>query len=172
VHAALGECAEAVPALEKYLKMKEKDPKAEAMRTLAECKARLAPAQTRLMVSSEPAGAEVRIDDARAAPIGVTPFESGAVAPGVHKVFVGKRGFRQASGEVKLVAGMIASINLKLEAEVVIVAPAPPPPPQRKSRAGLIAGVVVGSVAAVALGVGLGVGLGLPRTQVLEPIGP
>jgi tetratricopeptide (TPR) repeat protein len=169
-HAALGECAQAVPAFEQYLKVKQKDPKAEAMRTLAECKTRLTPAQPRLLVVSEPSGAEVRLDDARAAPVGVTPFESGAVEAGMHRVFLSKVGFKPTSGEVKLVPGMIASLNLKLETEAVLIAQPPVMLERKRSKTGLIVGVVVGSVAVVGLAVGLGVGLGLPRPQVLEPI--
>jgi hypothetical protein len=169
-HAALGECARAVPSLEQYLKVKQKDPKAEAMRTLAECKARLTPAQPRLLVVSEPAGAEVRLDDARAAPLGVTPFESGAVEAGMHRVFLTKVGFKPATGEVKLVPGMIASLNLKLETEAVLITQPSVVVDRKRSNVGMIVGVVVGSVAVVGLAVGLGVGLGLPRPQVLEPI--
>jgi tetratricopeptide (TPR) repeat protein len=170
-HATLGECAEAIPFLEQYLLLKKTDVKAEAMRTLAECRAKTANSAGRLVVTSTPPGAEVRVDVESGDPAGTTPYENAALAPGPHSVFVTKGGFRPARQEAKIAPGMISNLSFTLEA---IVAPPPPRPveaPKAKPRY-WIAGVVVGSVAAVALGVGLGVGLGLPKGTVLEPIGP
>ncbi len=170
-HATLGECAEAIPFLEKYMTLKTSDVKAEAMRTLAECKAKVAGSAGRVMITSTPSGAEVRFDSESGPPAGVTPFESATLAPGTHSVFASKSGFRSARGEVKVAAGMISHVGLTLEELPLIVTP-PPPRASRPKPRYWIAGVVAGSVAAVALGVGLGVGLGLPRTTVLDPIGP
>jgi tetratricopeptide (TPR) repeat protein len=169
-HASLGECADAIPFLEQYLALKKTDVKAEAMRTLAECRTKTAVAPGRLMVTSNPTGAEVRVDVESGEPAGTTPYESATLVPGPHQVFVSKSGFRSARQEAKIAAGMISNLNFNLEA--AIVAPPPPPVEHKPKPRYWIAGVVVGSVAAVALAVGLGVGLGLPRGTVLEPIGP
>src|SRR5262245_24875688 len=58
-HASLGHCAEAVPALEEYLRRKREAPAPGAESTLAACRARLAAVVGTLHVESDPPGAEV-----------------------------------------------------------------------------------------------------------------
>jgi hypothetical protein len=76
-HAAADQCVEALPALEEYLKKKQGDAKPEALRALAACKIAVKtsapkPRTLSVRIASEPAGAEVHLNDGPAQ--GKTPL--------------------------------------------------------------------------------------------------
>jgi tetratricopeptide (TPR) repeat protein len=125
-HAAAGQCEQALPFLESYLKRKQGEPKPEALRTLADCKVKTQKQPGRLRVTSEPAGAEVRLDRADGAPAGVTPFETAEIAIGPHRVFLDKPGFQQVVEQVSVEAGMIAAVRIPLVRVAPVEQPRPP----------------------------------------------
>ncbi len=129
-----GRCPQAIPFLEEYLRRKKQNPKAEAGQMLAECRSKAVAPTGRIVVTSEPSGAEVRFDDVQGPIVGVTPYESQPVHPGRHRVFVAKSGFRGASSEVVVNAGERATFTVALVPEAApppprVVRAAPPPPP-------------------------------------------
>jgi hypothetical protein len=133
-HARGGRCDQAVPSLEEYLKRKKGEANPEARSVLDDCKRKLAaPAPrppARLIVTSDPPGAEVRIDDAAGAPVGYTPFES-SLPEGRHRVLVSKPGFDTQVREVDGVSGTLAKLNFSLSPTPPprpVVVPPPPPP--------------------------------------------
>ena len=115
-HARAGRCPEAVGFLEEYLRRKTKDPKPEALTSLEQCKSKAPPPSGKLVVTTEPAGAEVRIGDPNAPALGLTPFEKDGFAVGETKVFVWRDGYRPAVKDANIVAGQAASIAITLEA--------------------------------------------------------
>jgi tetratricopeptide (TPR) repeat protein len=137
-YARSGRCEQAIPHLEEYLRRKQQNPKPEAAGTLEDCRKRAARAMGRVVVTSDPSGAEVRFDDAEGPPLGTTPFESQPLPPGRHRVFVAKSGFRSASSEVAVNAGERSTFTVALVAEATprVVAPEkpriaiPPAPPE------------------------------------------
>lgn len=122
-YARSGRCEQAIPFLEEYLRRKKQNPKLEAADTLNDCKKRAARPTGKIIVTSEPAGAEVRFDDVQGLVVGVTPFESQPMPPGRHRVFVAKSGYRGAASEVVVNAGERSTFTVALVAEVQ----APPP---------------------------------------------
>jgi hypothetical protein len=132
-NARAGRCDAAVPALEEYLKRK-RDPKPEAVAALEDCRRRAVAARpARFSVTSTPPGAEVRVDEPGAAPVGVTPFE-GLLAGGRHRVFVSLPGYQTEVRDVDAAPGSIAQLSLAL-AVATMPAPMPPPPPPREVHA-------------------------------------
>jgi hypothetical protein len=138
-HAAAGQCEQALPFLEQYLKLKKGEPKPEALRTLADCKVKTQKVPGRLRVTSDPSGAEVRVDHNDGPPAGVTPFETASVAPGPHRVFVEKAGYQLVIEQIAVEAGVIAALRVPLSpVRQAPPVPAPvaeqprpqPPPPQ------------------------------------------
>jgi hypothetical protein len=123
-YARMGHCEQAIPYLEEYLRRKRSNPKPEAQTTLAECRSRAVAPTGKIIVTSEPPGAEVRFDDMQGPILGVTPFESQPMAPGRHRVFVARSGYRGASGDVVVNAGERATFTVALVTEMA------PPPPQ------------------------------------------
>jgi hypothetical protein len=122
-HARAGRCEDSIPFLEEYLKRKTKDPKPEAVQTLEDCRRRL---PGKLSVTSEPDGAEIRVDDPNGPVIGTTPFSSSKLPPGRHKIVVSKAGFITGSSEVNISPGTTANVVLSLTAEPKPVTPPPP----------------------------------------------
>ena len=115
-HARAGRCPESVGFLEEYLRRKTKDPKPEAQTTLEQCKSKAPPPAGKLVVTSEPAGAEVRIGDPNAPALGLTPFEKDGFAIGDTKIFVWRDGYRPAVKDVSIGAGQSSTVAITLEA--------------------------------------------------------
>src|SRR5205085_1006380 len=80
----LGECRAAIEHLDGFLaRVPADDPRAEEARKARErCRAELAPPVGTIEIRSRPPGAEVRLDDESAAPVGVTPLARPEVAAG------------------------------------------------------------------------------------------
>jgi hypothetical protein len=188
VDARLGRCADAVSELEIFLgKVPATDSRTvEAITLRDRCKEELQPKTGTLSIDSTPPGAEVRIDDEKAAPVGVTPYRNPAISVGAHVAYVRKGGFVAKSKGFQVERGQAVQLDVALEAVpvpvVIVPAPLPPPPPpsiekpvekpaaekpavvaekpapppKKKSKA-WIAGVVV-PIAILALG-GLGYGI-------------
>jgi tetratricopeptide (TPR) repeat protein len=136
---ASGQCAEAVPMLEEYVRRKPRDPWPEAVRVLSECKQRLAgpereekPAGT-FRVTSDPPGAQVRIDDPDGAMLGTTPYESTGLATGLHRLYVSAPDYRPAVGEVRIQPGVTASLRVTL-APLRTLSREPAPSPTRLGK--------------------------------------
>jgi hypothetical protein len=127
-----GRCAEAIPFLEEYLRRKA-NAKPEAGAALADCRARTASARLpgKVQITSDPLGAEVRIDDANGLVVGNTPYESTALTPGTHRLFLSLRGFRPGAGEVLVQPGTTTTLAVALSPEP---RPAPPSPPPEAPR--------------------------------------
>lgn len=115
-HARAGRCPESVGFLEEYLRRKAKDPKPEALTTLEQCKSKAPPPAGKLVVTTEPAGAEVRIGDPNAPAVGLTPFEKDGFATGETKIFVWREGYKPAVKDVNITAGQSSTVALTLEA--------------------------------------------------------
>jgi hypothetical protein len=123
-YAALGRCGEAIPVLEEYLRRKTRDPFPGAMSTLNACRPRPASGRARLVVASEPSGAEVRLGDEDGEVIGRTPYD-GALPPGTRNVVVALRGFRSESRQVTLIVNQVAAVSVTLEPILPTLAPLP-----------------------------------------------
>jgi tetratricopeptide (TPR) repeat protein len=116
-HYKAGQCPEAIPVLEEYVRKKRQDPWPEAVRALADCKARGARgarAVGTFRVTSDPPGADVRIDDAGGPVVGTTPFESASLPAGLHTVYLSRVEHRPASGEVRIDAGVMSTFHIVL----------------------------------------------------------
>lgn len=116
-----GQCPEAITALERYVEIKRRDLRPEAVRALADCKARAAQAEGaarrgRFRVTSEPPGAEVRLQGAGGPVVGVTPYE-GEAAAGTLGVHLSRAGYRAAVGEVHVEPGILATLHILLAPE-------------------------------------------------------
>ena len=122
-YAATDRCREAVAYLEEYLQ-RQKSPKPEAERTIAECRPKMVQ-PGRLKVTSDPVGAEVRIDDESGAPLGVTPFDKADLGKGLHRVFLTHLGYRTHIADVTVEPGVVSMVSASLES----LASLPPPPP-------------------------------------------
>jgi hypothetical protein len=123
---AAGQCAEAVPQLEEYLRLKGGDAWPQARRALDECRARLGGQRGGTVhVASEPSGALVRIDDADGPVLGVTPFDSESLTPGIHRVYLAAPNFRPTVSEVQIARGLATTVQVTL-APLPQLAPAPP----------------------------------------------
>jgi hypothetical protein len=115
-HAAAQQCKEAIPLLDQYLKLKKGEPKPEALRALAACWPAVSPsAPAKLSIATSPAGAEVRIDAPEMSPIGVTPLDGVALAPGAHMLFLRKEGFQPLSKNLRAEPGAVISLELALQ---------------------------------------------------------
>jgi hypothetical protein len=119
-HAELGECEQAIEALERYLEIKRTDPKPGAVSTLAACRALLEVKRRQALaildVTSEPPGASVRLDDENGPVAGVTPFEDSGVKPGAHVLFVDKPGYLPTLRRVEARGGVAAVVAVPLMA--------------------------------------------------------
>ncbi len=116
---AAGQCADAIPVLEEYLRRKARDPWPQAVKALSDCQSQKsgsvpvrAPGTFR--VTSDPPGAEVRVDDEAGDLLGYTPYESESVRVGPHRVYLNKPDFRPAAGEVRVQSGAQATLHVLL----------------------------------------------------------
>jgi len=114
-----GKCAEAIPVLEEYLRLKSRDPWPQATRALSDCKRRGGHTDEKppgtVRITSEPPGAQVRIDDAESPSLGVTPWESDGLPAGDHRVFVSAPGYRPSVQEVRVQAGVMSQLHVPLQ---------------------------------------------------------
>jgi hypothetical protein len=141
---AAGQCREAVPVLEEYLRRKPDDPRPEAVDALRQCKGggRPAPKPQPMVVrvTSEPSGAEVHIDDENGPIAGYTPFDSEDLPAGVHRVWLVRTDYKTASGEIRVRPGVAATLHMTLVPKPATPPPVEPTPPratleQRKREA-------------------------------------
>ena len=109
-----------------------------------------------LHVTSDPAGAQVRLDDPAGAVAGTTPLEGLALSPGPHRVFVSKPGFPAASEEVRIEPGTEATVRLRLspEARASVALQSPAVPPAALRPVSYVPPLVVGLAALAALAAG------------------
>jgi tetratricopeptide (TPR) repeat protein len=141
---AAGQCREAVPALEEYLRRKPDDPRPEAVDALRQCKggrpAAPKPSPMAVRITSDPSGAEVHIDDENGPIAGYTPFDSEELPAGVHRVWLVRPDYKTASGEIRVRPGVAATLHMALVPKPAAAPPVEPPPPratleQRKREA-------------------------------------
>lgn len=123
-YAATDRCREAVAYLEEYLQ-RQKSPKPEAEKTIAECRPKMVQ-PGRLKVTSDPSGAEVRIDEESGPPLGVTPYDKADLVKGQHRVFLTHLGYRTHVADVTVEPGVVSMVSASLE--TLSALPAPPPP--------------------------------------------
>jgi hypothetical protein len=111
-----GKCADAIPVLEEYLRMKSRDPWPQAVRALSDCKnhGREDKPPGSVRITSDPPGAQVRLDDENGPVLGTTPYESEGMPAGIHRVFVSAPGYRPTAGEVRVQAGVMAQLHVPL----------------------------------------------------------
>lgn len=109
---ALGRLVEAHGYFNEYVTMEglAEGERAEGARRLEALRARLG----RVLITTEPAGAEVRVDREDLAPLGRTPFEV-VLEPGAHRLFVVRAGYAGHSLEVEARAGERAELSLRLD---------------------------------------------------------
>lgn len=162
VYARLGKCSQAVTELGTFIqRVPANDPRTvEAVTLRDRCQAELKPKFGALVVDSMPTDASVRLDDAAAPVMGVTPYRNEAVPVGSHLVVVEKPGFQTAQKGVQVSEQGITRVKLELLVEGAAPVATESTDRQKKPRYwiyGVAGGAVV--VVAVALGVGLGVGL-------------
>ncbi len=187
VDARLHRCAEAVSELEEFVKrIKPDDPRyLEAITVHDQCRDELGVKVGTVIVETKPAGAEVRLDEARVA-AGVTPYRNQTVPAGTHVVHVRKAGAGEAARTIVLAPGATVHVEIPLgEKAAVVLAPPPPPaaapvtapatpPTENHRRLYWVLGIGVAALAVVALAVGLGVGLHHPSefstATMLPPI--
>jgi hypothetical protein len=119
---AAGQCAEAIPALEEYMRKKQRDAWPQAARALEECRARAGGQRGgTIHVISDPSGSLVRIDDPDGPVLGSTPFDSESLTPGVHRIYLSRPDFRPTVSEVQVSRGQSSTVQVTL-------APIPPLP--------------------------------------------
>jgi hypothetical protein len=144
-YAAQGRCAEAVPLVTEYLRRKTVSPHPSAQATLIACgqtpsSPRPAPSRAgRVLVLSEPAGADVRVDDDDGRAPGRTPIEL-SLAPGRHDLRLTLPGYRAERAEVTAVAGTSATVHATFQPS--LPAWVEPPPAHLSLRIGDAAGEV------------------------------
>lgn len=128
--AKLGRCAEAIASLERFLSLvTSQDPRTvEATVIRDRCLAELAPKVGTLMVSSDPDGAEVRLNDRRGEILGATPWRTTTVQAGSHVLYLSKRGFAEVSRTFEMRADQTLDLAVQLRAL------APPPRAPARSR--------------------------------------
>ncbi len=164
----LGHLPEAVAAYERYLFEAPEAPDHEAVAShVAELKRQLPP-EGRLVVSVEPPGASVSVDDR---PPEAAPIEK-LLPVGRHLVLAKLGGYTPVRRDVELVAGGSLQLELTLrpvEAESPTRAPdaavhqdVPPPAPRPAGRTWTYVAL---AVAAVAAGVGVGFGISSKSAQ-------
>ena len=190
VEVRLGHCADAVTALDQFLRrVPPNDPRtAEAATLRDKCKDDLVPRVGTLVVGSRPAGAQVRLDDNTAAPVGATPLRVAQVAAGAHVVFLMLPGYSPASKPVQVARGETVHVDVTLTAPAEVTraaapreaphvaealttpTPATTPGAATRKKPYWIAGVV-GFVAAGAVGIGVGVGVAAqPGERSFPPV--
>jgi tetratricopeptide (TPR) repeat protein len=114
-YAGLGRCGEAIPLLEEYLRRKKKDPFPGAAATLNACRARNAQtASGRVTVTSDPQGAEVRLDDVEGDLLGRTPCEV-SLPPGEHILHLSLGGYQSVDRTVVVNSGAPARTHATLQ---------------------------------------------------------
>jgi tetratricopeptide (TPR) repeat protein len=114
-YAGLGRCSEAIPMLEEYLRRKTRDPFPGAASTLNACRARTAQISTgRVMVTSEPSGAEVRLSDEEGDLLGRTPCEI-TLAPGRHVLHLSLGGYHTADRAVEVSSGRTVRAHAQMQ---------------------------------------------------------
>jgi hypothetical protein len=116
-----GKCAEAVPVLEEYVRLKARDPWPQAVRALADCKSRLSggareekPPGT-VRITSDPSGAQVRLDDSGGPVLGTTPYDSEGLPTGDHRVYLSAPGYRPTAGDVRVQPGVSATLHVTMQ---------------------------------------------------------
>jgi hypothetical protein len=133
-YAAMQHCDQAVPALQEYLRRKTKDPNPAAQPTLNACKAALeshprAPVTQlgRVMVTSDPPGAEVRVDDEEGEQPtrGRTPLDV-QLPPGAHAVYLSRPGYRDEARTVTVVPNQRVRVDVTLQPALPTYRPPPP----------------------------------------------
>jgi hypothetical protein len=134
------QCKEAIPVLEEYLRRKPDDPRPEAVEALRRCRGGRTPPPPRrtkgtVRVTSDPSGAEVRIDDERGQLLGYTPFDSDDLPPGSHQIYLSRAGYRATSGEVRVEAGVMSTLHVPLSPMPRVISP--PPVPRENDREAL-----------------------------------
>jgi hypothetical protein len=136
-YAALGRCPEAIPVLEEYLRRKKTDANPAALPTLHACQSSHGGGKIlgHIAVDSEPAEADVRLDDENAAPAR-TPIELTA-APGPHVLYLSRAGYRDEIRSVTVVTSRTASVVVTLQPIQLPMpgVPLPPPGPPRGTLA-------------------------------------
>jgi hypothetical protein len=129
-YARSGRCEQAIAYIEEYLRRKKSNPKPEARATLDDCRNRLPKPMGRILVTSDPPGCEVRLDDPQGPIVGNTPWESGPLSVGTHRVYLSHAGYRETTGVVNVEANARNSVAVALAALEVTPPPPPPPPPK------------------------------------------
>ncbi len=81
---------------------------------------------TRLLVLTEPAGAQVTVDGR---PVGKSPVTLADITEGAHRVTVGLSGYQDQETQVQVPLGQATEVRLSLVAAVVAVAPREKPAP-------------------------------------------
>jgi hypothetical protein len=129
--ARLDRCADALGPLGEFVAKKKGDTGAEATEasdTLARCTKLLAE-RTTLSVTSNVAGAAVRLDDG-AAPAGTVPVEKLRVTPGVHAVRVEAEGWSAAATKVDVTLGASVALHVELARAPAVAAAVAAPAPE------------------------------------------
>ena len=142
-HARAGRCVEALPYLEEYLRRKGEQAKPEGKTALADCRKQL---PGRVILTSDPSGAEVRVDDPEGPLAGTTPWETISLPEGAHRLFLTLVGHKPASIDVTVAPATtsrphVAFVLEKQEAPEVPrepVRPQPPAPPPVAQRGTLL----------------------------------
>ena len=115
-YAALGRCGDAIPVLEEYLRRKP-DPHPAARSTLNACRApRGGPQQPiygRVLVLSDPPGAQVHVDDDET-PAGRTPANL-TLPPGTHTIMLSRPGYREESSSVSVSLGKVTQLSVTMQ---------------------------------------------------------
>lgn len=129
--ARLGRCAEAVTHLDVFLKKVPASDRRypEAVTIRDRCAAESRPRLGAVLVTSEPAGAEVRFDDEKAKPAGVTPLKQEGLREGAHVVFVSKVGHRRTQKSFKVEPGETTEVEVSLDEGEEATAPPTTTPP-------------------------------------------
>jgi tetratricopeptide (TPR) repeat protein len=162
--ARLGQCAEAVKQLDRFLELAGSDDKRvpEVVRERYRCLALLDGRSGILVVNSRPSGATVRLDGANRPPAGTTPFRA-ELPVGEHEVDLTADGrTRTERATVKVAETTTLDLSLAPVAATatatVAARPAAPRVPLYRRWWLWTATIVVAAAIAVGLGVGLTVG--------------
>ena len=179
-NARAGHCEQAIPFLEEYLKRKAKGAKPEAREALDDCKRRLPKSPGKLSVTTDPPGAEVRVDDPNGPVSGLSPFESTSLPFGPHRIILAKSGYVTAVSDVTISSGVLAQVVMALVPQhheapppVVIEPPRRPvtPPSLEPAAPPLAPGKVVVEVAPVPAVVSLnGIAASEPKREFEGPV--
>lgn len=147
--AKLGRCVEAVANLDWFLRRvpaaDERVKDGIAARTRCEESLR---GRTAVVVSSTPAGAEVRFDGTPE--VVASPLGADELKPGRHELSIRLPGYTVLSRNVVVREGELTRVDLSLEPIAQ-----PPPPSRKRSNTGWIAGGVLGGIAVVGGAVGV-----------------